>query len=221
MSVDQGKKLMVVCRNYVIATEKMIEKQTGKLLSIAQSIKALDKDGHAQFRAEIEVERQNIIAARTAGALDSTDWQGYMSSSYTVLLANWKAISKACELGLDILRTDGKPKAWSLLYKDAVKLNQDAQQKAAQEKQATVNAARPELGKVVIGAPTSAPTVQKVSAGRPSTSLFDLALKACENLKANNPKEFMRLGTYIAREMNAMVAENATKAHAETGKATT
>jgi len=213
MSVDSGKKVMVSVRSYIIETEKAIERQTGKLLSIAKAIKALDKDGHTAFRAEIEIERQALIVAKQNGAIDVLDFQGYMSSSYPVMLANLKAISKACELGMDIFRDDGKPKAWAMLYKDAVTLNQAAQQKAAADRQTA--AARPQVGTVVIGAPVTPPVVQKVSAGRPSTSLFDIALKAVENLKANNPKEFFRLGTFMANEMKAMLDEQATKDHAE------
>lgn len=211
MSVDQGKKVMVSVRSYIVETEKAIEKQTGKLLAIAKAIQALDKDGHTAFRAEIEMERQNLILAKINGALDVTDFQGYMSSSYPVMLANLKAISKACELGLSILRDDEKPKSWALLYKDAVKINQDAVQKAAEQRASTVQ--RPMPGDVVIGVPTvTIPTPKKV--GRQATSLFDLALKACEQLRTNNPKEFQRLVTHLVRESKQIAADEANKAHA-------
>jgi len=189
-----GIELFKVCQKFAEAKVAQADKDGGKLLQIATSIKALDKTGHTEFRAEIEKARQHMIVARQqGGAYDTADYQGYAMASYTVLLANWKAISKACEIGLDIMREDGKPKAWSVLYKDAVTLNNGL----------ASNAGAAPVG-TIVGAQMPAP---KKKAGRAPTPLIDKAIAAAEALKQDNIEAFKRFVTILVMECKEMEKE--------------
>lgn len=152
----QGHALAVVCINYAQKRMEEEEKQQSKLLAIVRSIQGLAREAHAEFRAELSKELELVKELNKAAGLTAAHTRGYSMSSFTVLVTNWRTISKAVEMGYDT--TD---KGWGQVLSESVEMKR-------QHSASSHEGAQP-------------PT--KRTAGRKATPLIEKAIKAMEALE--------------------------------------
>lgn len=174
--VAKGHALANVCIKYATKRMEAEEKEQGKLGMILKSISELPRGGHAEFRAQMTSELNLLKELRKVSNVTKAQTAGYAFNSFEVLVTNWKTISTAVELGLDVT---GKP--WAQALSEAVAMKRAHQANAAEGAQL--------------------PTKKK--AGRKATPLIDKAIKAAEELWENNPEDFKAFAATIEKMLNA------------------
>lgn len=177
----KGAALAAVCIKYGEARMKAEEREAGKLAAIVRSIQELERDGHAEFRAQLSAELALIREMRKTVGVTKAHTQGYSFASFEVLCTNWRTISTAVEMGYD---TTGKP--WGQVLAEAVEMKNAHASSGGDGEQL--------------------PTKRK--AGRKATPLIDKAIKAAEELLENNPETFAEFAAQVAK-MLATVAPKA------------
>lgn len=175
----KGAALAVVCINYGVKRMEAEEKEAGKLAKIVASIQALERDGHAEFRAQLTAELNLLKELRKTTGVTKAQTAGYSFNSFEVLCTNWKTISTAIEMGYD-----STGKAWGLVLAEAVQMKNSHAANAAEGAQL--------------------PTKKK--AGRKSTPLIDKVVSAAEALLENNPDDFIKFAAMIEKMVKAMPA---------------
>lgn len=172
----KGHALATVCIRYATKRMEAEEKEQGKLGMILKSISELPRGGHAEFRAQMTAELNLLKEMRKVTGVTKAHTAGYSFASFEVLVTNWKTISTAVEMGLDVT---GKP--WAVALSEAVAMKHAHQANAAEGAQL--------------------PTKKK--AGRKATPLIDKAIKAAEELWENNPEDFKAFAATIEKMLNA------------------
>lgn len=172
----KGHALATVCIRYATKRMKAEEKEQGKLGMILKSISELPRGGHAEFRAQMTAELNLLKELRKVSDVTKAQTAGYSFNSFEVLVTNWKTISTAVEMGLDITG-----KSWQVALSDAVSMKYAHQANAAEGEQL--------------------PTKKK--AGRKATPLIDKAIKAAEELWENNPEDFKAFAATIEKMLKA------------------
>ena len=172
-----GAALAAVCVAYGVKRMEAEEKEAGKLQKIVASIQALERDGHAEFRAELTKELNLLKELRKTSGVTKAETAGYSFNSFEVLCTNWKTISTAIEMGYD---TRGK--SWGLVLAESVQMKNAHAANSAEGAQL--------------------PTKKK--AGRKATPLIDKAVTAAEALLENNQDDFIKFAAMIQKMVQSM-----------------
>lgn len=178
----KGAALALTCIAYATKRMEQEEKEQNKLQLIVRSITELERDGHAEFRAELTKELQLLRELRKSVGVSKEQTMGYSFASFEVLVTNWKTISTAVEMGF-------KPEpgsAFGAIVAQAVQLKNAHAANAAEGEQL--------------------PTKRK--AGRKATPLIDKAVKAAEELLENNPADFIKFAAVVAKMLDKAKALN-------------
>lgn len=178
----RGAALAAVCIKYGEARMKAEEKEQGKLAAIVKSIHALERAGHAEFRAQLAAELSLIKELRKTAEVTKAQTQGYSFASFEVLVSNWRTISTAVEMGYTIHNEDGTQKPWGQVLGESVAMKNSHASSSGDGEQL--------------------PTKRK--AGRKATPLIDKAIKAAEELFENNPEQFKEFCAKIEGMLKSM-----------------
>jgi hypothetical protein len=179
-NAGKGMALAKVCIDYAMKVSKEEENRAQKLRSIVASIHALTHEGHIEFRAQLSSELE-LIASLEKG-VDATKEQtkGYSMASFRVMVSNWRTISAACEMGLNVKTPDGDVKPWGLVLGEAVNLKNS---------------------KATEGGATAVPTAKR---GRKTHTLLDKAKTLVDKMDA---KTMTLLSAYIEMKQGIVKAK--------------
>jgi hypothetical protein len=121
-NAGKGMALAKVCIDYAMKVSKEEENRAQKLRSIVESIHALTHEGHIEFRSQLSSELELITSLEKGVEATKEQTRGYSMNSFRVMVSNWRTISAACELGLDVKDKEGNQKPWPLVLGEAVNL---------------------------------------------------------------------------------------------------